>query len=229
MSGNHLLARLPRADLERLESQLQSVKFEPGQVLYEARAPIVYSYFPVRGTLSAVVVMSDGRMIEVATVGNEGMVGSPNLFQSPSSPNRVFVQVPGYGLRIETKALEREARQSSTLQRLLVLYHSAYLFQMSQSVACNGLHSLLERCCRWLLMTHDRAEEDSFQLTHEFLATMLGVRRSSVTEALQSLQEKGLISGTRGKITIVNREGLEAGSCECYRAVTEEHNKLLNS
>ncbi|WP_425617206.1 Crp/Fnr family transcriptional regulator [Anatilimnocola sp. NA78] len=227
MSGNQILARLPKVELDRLRPYLTSIKFDSGLVLYEAHAPYEYSYFPNRGTLSAVVVMLDGSMIEVATIGSEGMVGLPNLSNAGSSPNRVFVQVPGEGWRIDTKVLLREAQPGSVLQDLMMRYHAAFLFQISQSVACNGLHPLLERCCRWLLMTHDRAEGDEFQLTHEFLAAMLGVRRSSVTETLQIMQEKGLISGARGKITIVDRKGLEAGSCECYRAVTDEYAKLL--
>jgi CRP-like cAMP-binding protein len=229
MSGNKLLARLGPGDLDRLRGQMSSVKFDQGQILYEARAAIEYAYFPTRGTLSAVVIMGDGGMIEVATVGNEGLVGSPVPDATVVSPHRLFVQVPGEGLRIERIRLEREAQNTPALQRLLTLYHSAYLFQVSQSVACNGLHSLTQRCCRWLLMTHDRNDGDTFPLTHEFLAVMLGVRRSSVTEALLVLQEKSLVSGTRGKITITNRAGLEAESCECYAAVAAEYDRLLNS
>lgn len=228
MAVNQILSRLPKSELDGLRPYLQSVKFEQGQVLYEARTMIEHSYFPNTGTLSAVVVMRDGLMIEVATVGKEGMVGTPNFNLPPYSPNRLFVQVPGDGWRIETRVLEREAHHSALLRRLLVLYHMAFLFQGSQSVACNGLHPLRARCCRWLLMTHDRAEGDEFQLTHEFLSTMLGVRRSSVTEALQSLQEKGLITGTRGRIHIVDRARLEADSCECYHAVRDEYARLLN-
>jgi CRP-like cAMP-binding protein len=228
-SGNKLLARLPRADYDRLRPHLLPQRFEQGQVLYEAKAAVEYSYFPIVGTLSAVVVMNDGGMIEVGTVGNEGLVGSPILDGAVSSPNRVFVQVPGEGLRIETKVLEREVQAIPILYRTLVSYHAAYLFQISQSVACNGLHSLTQRCCRWLLMTHDRTEGDAFQLTHEFLAVMLGVRRSSVTETLIQLQQKGLIAGTRGKITITNRTGLEGESCECYAAVRAEYERLLGS
>lgn len=227
--GNKLLARLPRTDFERLRPQLVPVRFEQGQVLYEAQSKVEYSYFPQHGTLSSVVVMSDGGMIEVATVGNEGLIGSPILDGAVTSPNRVFVQVPGDGWRIDTSALEREVQAVQALHRTLVQYQAAYLFQISQSVACNGLHSLTERCCRWLLMTHDRTDGDSFQLTHEFLAVMLGVRRSSVTETLIQLQQKGFISGTRGRITITSRAGLETESCECYAAVRAEYERLLGS
>jgi CRP-like cAMP-binding protein len=227
MSVNQILARLPKNELDGLRPFLQPVRFDQGQVLYEARTMVEHSFFPNSGTLSAVVVMRDGSMIEVATVGNEGLVGTPNLHLPPYSANRLFVQVPGEGLRIETRLLEREAQHAPVLRRLLVLYQMAYFFQSSQSVACNGLHPLRARCCRWLLMTHDRAQGDDFQLTHEFLSTMLGVRRSSVTETLQSLQEKGLVTGMRGRIRIVDRPRLEGESCECYQAVRDEYARLL--
>jgi CRP-like cAMP-binding protein len=227
MAENQILSRIPASDLANLAGHLKPVRFDSGAVLYEAGAPVEYSYFPTHGTLSAVVVMDDGRMIEVATIGNEGAVGLPAPLLAGKSPNRVFVQVPGDGLRIETHILERELTRSAALQQLLTHYQTAFLYQISQSVACNGLHALRERCCRWLLMTHDRAGQDEIRLTHEFLAVMLGVRRPSVTETLQELQEKGLISYGRGSINIVNRPGLESESCECYRAVTAEYAKLL--
>jgi CRP-like cAMP-binding protein len=227
-NGNQLLARLPKASYSRLKGHLIPVTFESGQLLYEARSAVEFAYFPTHGTLSAVVVMLDGSTIEVATIGNEGAVGIPMLMTAEISPNRVFCQVPGDGLRIELARLNAETERDAAMRRVLALYHTAYLFQISQSVACNGLHSLLPRCCRWLLMTHDRVSGSNVvNLTHEFLATMLGVRRSSVTETLQALKEEGLIDYSRGKITIEDRKGLEASSCECYRAVQDEYARLL--
>jgi hypothetical protein len=179
--------------------------------------------------LSAVVVMRDGRMIEVATIGNEGMTGMPMPYQGLISPNRMFVQVPGEGLKIETRVLEREARRMPALQHSLARYQVAFQFQTSQSVACNGLHALRERCCRWLLMTHDRAAGDDFKLTHEFLGAMLGVRRPGVTQTLQELKEAGLLTYNRGEIQIIDRKGLEQQSCECYAAVSKEYAKLLGA
>lgn len=227
MSKNQILARLPLAEFEELHRLLKPCQFESGQVIYEAGSAIEWSYFPTQGTLSAVVVMLDGRMIEVATIGNEGAVGLPLPAVPSTSLNRVFVQVPGDGLKIETRFLEKEFQRSVFLQRLFSQYQIAFQFQVSQSVACNGLHALRERCCRWLLMTHDRAGSDEIRLTHEFLSVMLGVRRPSVTETLQELQERGLLTYSRGAINVVSRQGLEDLSCECYRTVTAEYAKLL--
>lgn len=155
-TGNHLLDRLPPASYERLKRHLTPVPLEPGIVLYEACSKIEFAYFPICGTLSAVVVMLDGSMIEVATIGNEGAVGFPFFISSGVSPHRVFCQVPGEALRIELKILDAAAQKDAALQKVLANYHAAYLFQISQSVACNGLHPLIGRCSRWLLMTHDR-------------------------------------------------------------------------
>ncbi|WP_254510124.1 Crp/Fnr family transcriptional regulator [Anatilimnocola floriformis] len=227
MAVNQILARLSTADAADLQGSLKPFRFEQGAVLYEAGAKIDYSFFPLQGSLSAVVVMLDGRMIEVATVGNEGAVGLPMPVGAAISANRVLVQVPGEGLRIQSRLLEKKLQSSARLQDLFGRYQSAYQFQISQSVACNGLHSLRERCCRWLLMTHDRADADEIKLTHEFLAVMLGVRRPGVTETLQELQESGLLTYSRGSITIANRDKLEAQSCECYRTVRDEYAKLM--
>ena len=226
-AGNRLLTRLPAPVLVRIQRYFRPLKFESGLVLYEARSRIEHSYFPLDGTLSAVAVMLDGSMIEVATVGNEGAVGLPSFATADISPNRVFVQVPGEGMRIETAILEREVQHEEAVRRLFSNYVMAFQFQTSQSVACNGLHPLQQRCCRWLLMTHDRVQGDTINLTHEFLANMLGVRRSSVSEVLQVLQDQGWITSARGKVAVVDRTGLEKGSCECYRVVRDEYVRLL--
>ncbi len=226
-NGNRLLARLPADDYKRLLSRGQIVPLELKQVLFEARSPLHHAYFPSRGVVSALAVMEDGRVIEVATVGNEGMVGLPLLVGAKTTANRVIVQVPGEALRVGADVVREEVSRDSPLRRLLVLYHTAFLAQVSQTVACNGLHSLQQRCCRWLLMTQDRAQTDVFPMTHELLAEMLGVRRSSVSEVLGPLQEKGSIRYSRGKFTVLDRKGLLAGSCECYRRVNEEFERLF--
>jgi CRP-like cAMP-binding protein len=225
--GNRLLARLPRAEYQRLLPRLQLVPLELKQVLYEARSPINYAYFPNRGVISALTVMEDGRAIEVATIGDEGMVGLPLLVGAKTTANRMIVQVSGEALRLSPEALKEEASLDGPLRRLLVLYHTAFLAQVSQAVACNGLHSVYQRCCRWLLMTQDRAHSDMFPMTHEFLAEMLGVRRSTVSEVLEPFKEKGLIRYSRGKFTVLDRKGLKAGSCECYRRINEEFKRLF--
>src|SRR5207248_3311107 len=137
------------------------------------------------------------------------------------SSNRVIVQVPGDGLRMAAADLRAQTSQDCPLRQILVRYHTFFLKQISQAVACNGLHRVQERCCRWILMTHDRAQSDDFELTHEFLSHMLGVRRMSVTDVLKPLQDTGLIRNHRGRITVLDRAGLEAAACECYRSVQE--------
>jgi CRP-like cAMP-binding protein len=225
--GNRLLARLPPAEYQRLLPRLKLVPLELKHVLYEAGSAIDYAYFPNRGVVSALTVMEDGRAIEVATVGDEGMAGLPLLVGAKTTPNRVIVQVSGDAMRMGANVLMEEVSRDTPLRRLLVLYHSAFQVQVSQAVACNGLHSVHQRCCRWLLMTQDRAHSDVFPMTHEFLAEMLGVRRSTVSEVLEPFQKKGLIRYNRGKCTVLDREGLKAGSCECYRRINEQFARLF--
>src|SRR4051794_23097639 len=223
---NRLLARLPEADYRRLESLMQPVSLASGQVHYEARGPIEYAYFPTGAVLSALTVMRDGNAIEVATVGNEGLVGHYG-FGGTASPHRVIVQVEDGGLRIAARALQEEGLKGGGLGELLTAYHIAFMSQVSQSVACKGLHRLVQRCCRWLLMTRDRVGCDELRLTHEYLSLMLGARRASVTEALRPLQEAGLVRSHRGRLTILDRAGVESRACECYFVVRDEYDHLL--
>jgi CRP-like cAMP-binding protein len=225
--GNRLLARLPVQEVRRLLPGLRAVPLEFGHVLYQPRSPIDHAYFPVEGVVSQVAVMEDGASIELATIGNEGMIGLPICFGVNSPAARSVVQVGGRALRMRAAALKEETSREGPLRRLLLRYGAAFLTQVSQSVACNGLHTVPRRCCRWLLMTHDRMQSDEFPLTHEFLAQMLGVQRSSLSEVLRPLQEAGLLRYRRGRVAIRDRAGLEAASCECYRAVKEEYDRLL--
>ena len=224
---NHLLARLSKAALKRLQPQLKPVGLAQNDVVYEARAPIDYVYFPMHGILSALTVMPDGRSIEVGNVGKEGAAGVFAFLGKAWSPNRVICQIEGECLRIRAEDLQQAAEADSGLRTLLLKYHSAFLFQVSQSVACNGLHNIAQRCCRWILMTQDRVGAAEFDLTHDFLAMMLGVRRSSVTEALQALKNEGLLDYSWGSIKILKRKGLEAKCCDCYRLGEEEYERLL--
>jgi CRP-like cAMP-binding protein len=196
--------------------------------LYEARSTIEQVFFPLNCVLSAVAVMRSGDAIEVATVGNEGVSGLPALSVVATSPNRVFAQIAGDALRADAAIFNRESKQLPKLAETMTSYQQVFLFQVSQSVACNGLHPIGPRCCRWLLMTHDRVEGDDLALTHEFLSYMLGCRRSGVTEVLQSLKQQGLISYSQGKITVLDRERLEQSTCECYQDIRDEYNRLLN-
>ena len=225
--GNQLLARLPEDEYHRLSSELRPIALELKHVMSEPRASIDFAYFPIEGVVSLLTVMQDGAGIELATIGNEGMVGLPLLLGISESLSRAVVQVPSVGLRMPADRLKAETSQDTPLRRLLLLYNGAFLFQLSQGVACNGLHSVQHRCCRWLLMTHDRVGADEFPITHEFLSQMLGVRRASITEVLRPLQKDGLIRYRRGKMMVLDREGLEANSCECYRIVVNEYDRLL--
>src|SRR4051812_46354616 len=216
---NRLLSRLQSQDYERLLPHLQPVDLQSNQVLYEARSTIEFVYFPFNCVLSAVTMMEDGTGIEVGTIGNEGAGGLTAFLAPAISPTRVLVQVPGEGVRLAAGILAEHARDNRVLHDLLLRHHHAFLAQITQSVACNGIHPLLKRCCRWLLMTHDRVDGGVLPLTHEFLSFMLAVRRPGVTESLHALQSQGLIANGRGEITILNRTGLEAASCECYRIV----------
>lgn len=224
---NGLLAKLPESEYARLAPNLKPVPLNFNVVLYEARSRIEHVYFPNTGAVSALTVMEDGNAIEVATIGNEGMVGLPVFIGAGYSPNKVLVQVAGEGLRLGAAELMDEVARGGQLGKLLDLYHAAFMVQVSQSVACNGLHSIKQRCCRWLLITHDRVESDSVALTQEFLAIMLGVRRPSVTDVLKSLRDEGMVNNVRGAIEILDRKGLEATSCECYRIVRAEFKRLM--
>ena len=225
---NRLLARLLTEDGQHLVQRCERVALEFKSTIYEALAPIDYVYFPLTGVTSFLTIMEDGSAIEVASVGKEGAVGATALLGAAISPHRVIVQAAGESLRIPLKALIEEAASDTPLFKLLLRYQNAFLATVSQSVACNGLHHVQQRCCRWLLMTHDRLESNELPLTHEFLAMMLGVRRSSVTEVLQSLKARNLLTYTRGSVTILARKGLERECCECYRAVKDGYERIFS-
>jgi CRP-like cAMP-binding protein len=224
---NGLLARLPRAEFQRLQPHLQAVDLAFKQVLYEPGDPIEHVYFPRSGVISWVTHLYGGSAVETATIGREGVVGICAFLRVEESFAQVRVQVPGAGDRLSADVLTAAAASGTALHTALACYASAMLVQMSQSVACNAVHTVRQRCCRWLLMAQDRVQAAEFPLTHEFLAQMLAVRRPSVTEVAGRLQQEGLIDYSRGMLRIRNRRGLEAASCECYRAVTEQFNRLL--
>jgi CRP-like cAMP-binding protein len=224
---NRLLARLPAAELERLTPMLQDVPLEVKHVLTRVGEPIESVIFPLGGVVSAMTMMDDGSAIEVATIGNEGMAGLSAILGAKTSPYQVIVQVAGDGLRMDVDAFINESGRAGAFREVLVRYHTAFLGQVSYSVACNGLHQVEQRCCRWLLMTHDRVGADALPLTHEFLGIMLGVRRASVTDVLHALQEQGAIRNGRGEIEIVDRRRLEELSCECYKRVQEQYDRAF--
>jgi CRP-like cAMP-binding protein len=223
---NRLLGALPKGAYERLLPDLRTVSLGLKEVLYEPDEPITYVYFPNNGVISLVTVMEDGATVEVGTVGNEGMAGLPVFLGADSSPGKAFSQIPGESARMRADALRRHVERGGPLVSLLHRYTQALMAEMAQSIACNRLHSLEERCARWLLMTQDRVGSDRFALTQQFLAQMLGARRPSVTVAAGMLQRAELIGYSRGKIAVLDRKGLEAVSCECYRVVRREFDRL---
>ncbi|MGE3805570.1 MAG: Crp/Fnr family transcriptional regulator [Gemmataceae bacterium] len=226
-AANDLLALLPADDLNRLLPKLSQIPLQTRDVLYQPNVPIDYIYFPERGMVSLVALMESGARIEVATIGAEGLVGLPAVLGVETATVQAMVQMPGTALRIATGVFRAEMARLAALRQLLTLYQGAFLFQVMQTVACNGLHPIRQRCCRWLLLSHDRAQRDEFPLTHEFLALMLGVRRSSITEVLRPLQAKGLIRYQRGTFRVLDRRRLEGTCCECYQRVRQEYERLF--
>lgn len=192
--GNRLLAALPQEEYERLLSKLEPVSLSLKQILYEPNEPIEYVYFPNNAVGSLLNLMQDGQTIEVATVGKEGMLGVPLLLGTNQIPLQALIQVPGDGLRMKADVFKGEVYCGSPLHTLLLRYTQTLMNQISQTAACNCLHKVERRFCRWLLMTQDRVDCDSFPLTHEFLSYMLGVRRASVSEVAATFQESGLIN-----------------------------------
>ena len=210
---NQLLAALPSEEYSRLVAYMEVVPLELKQYLYLRNQPIEYVYFLNYGVASIVTVLTDGSVIEVATVGNEGMVGLPVFLGAEKIPGECFIQVCGSGLRMRVDAFRTYVTVTSPLYELLQRYTQALFNQIAQSAACNRLHSIEQRMCRWLLMTADRVETDTFLLTQEFLSHMLGVNRSSVSLTASILQRAGLIEYVRGQMTILDRSGLEDITC----------------
>ena len=223
---NRLLAALPSEVTACLEPNLERVSLPLKEVLYESRELIEYVYFPNHGVVSLLTILEDGVLAEVGLVGNEGIVGLPVFLGIEVTPFKAIVQVPGEAMRMKADVFKDLVNLDTPLHGLLMRYTHTLMFQISQSAACNPHHSVKERCCRWLLMTRDRMHSDQFPLTHEFLSQMLGVRRASITVVAGMLQKAELIRYSRGQMTIKDRLGLEAVSCQCYRLVKEEEDRL---
>ena len=227
-SPNKLLAALPPAEYRRILPSLTTVPLKFKQVLHKNGAKIDTIYFLGGGVGSVTNVMTDGRMVEVATIGNEGVIGMTVFLGGNVSPGDAFIQVPdGMGQSMSAEAFTRELDRRGPFYDLVSRYSQVLQVLMMQSTACNTLHSVEERCSRWLLMTHDRVEGDAFQLTHEFLGYMLGVRRPTVSLVLGTLDKAGVIQNGSKKITVVDRQRLEETSCECYQVVQNAFARLL--
>jgi CRP-like cAMP-binding protein len=226
---NRLLELLDPEDLDRLRPHLKPAVFEYRQSLYEANAPIPTVYFLIDGVASLVNTMADGSAAEVGTIGNEGIVGLPVIFGDRHAPTSAYIQVPGSGLSLPADVLESAIHRSGTMRTVMLRYAHAFFNQVAQSAACNHFHSVEQRCCRWLLMTHDRVQSERFLLTQEFLGMMLGVQRTSVTAVASILKRRKLIEYHRGQVTILNRPEIEERACECYAVSKQEFDRLLGS
>jgi CRP-like cAMP-binding protein len=225
-SRNRILAALPPAEYNRISTALEPFALAVHTVLYEADTPISHVYFPTSGCVSMVNVMAEGA-VEIGTIGFEGFAGLPLLLDDDRMPTRAFVQLTGSSYRMQAEPFQKSLEHNPAFERLLNRHSLALFNQAAQSVACNRLHTLESRCARWLLMTHDRMRLEPFNLTHEFLSYMLGVHRPAVTLAAGVLQRAGLIRYTRGKVTVLDRAGLEAVACACYEVTRKNYERLV--
>lgn len=224
---NRLLASLPHVELEELRPHFERAALLHGQHIVVPDQPIRDIYFPLNCLLSLVTTMKDGSTVESGTIGREGMSGIPVLLDTVTTPMPTFVQVPGEAIRVRAEVFKRAYDSKPSVRRLLNRYIHVVIVNGSQAAACNRLHKLEERFCKWLLMSCDGAGSDEIDITHDYLAVMMGVRRAGVTEAAGKAQEAGLISYSRGHVVIKDRKGLEACACECYRRTKDEYERLF--
>jgi CRP-like cAMP-binding protein len=226
---NRLLDRLPKNEYKGLVRSEKTVSLAHGDQVYpqDRRGGLSHVYFPTTGMISLTVLMADGKEVEAGTIGNEGMIGLSVAQGLDFSPTRAISQISGEGLRIPVPAFLKALKPGGTLDRLLRRYTAYSLRYGSQTIACNLLHSVERRLCRWLLMCHDRVETDEFTLTHEFLAEMLGVRRQTVTVIAKTLQTASVITYHRGVIRILDRKRLESAGCECYQVTKAFYDRIM--
>lgn len=227
--ANKLLANLPEFEYKTLEPHLQAVTLVSGQVLFEPYDPIYFAYFPTTAMISLVSIMEDGSTTEIGLIGNEGMIGLPIFLGGEFSTSQAIVQMQGQGYKLKSEILINEFHKYGTLHKILLLHTQARMTQVAQSAACNRQHKIQARLARWLLSVYDCVLSEELDLTQEFIANMLGVRRSGVTHAAGLLQDQGIIRYHRGKITILDHEKLEQTACECYRIVQNEFYRLLGT
>jgi CRP-like cAMP-binding protein len=224
---NYLLAALPAPALERLRPHLELVELPLGEVLYESGGALRHVYFPTDSIVSLLYVMENGASAEIAVVGNEGIVGISLFMGGQSTPSRAVVQSAGQGFRLTARVMKEEFDRAGPVLHLLLRYTQALITQMAQTAVCNRHHSLDQQLCRWLLLSLDRLQGTELVMTQELIANMLGVRREGVTEGALKLQQAGLIRYARGRISVLNRTGLEERTCECYGVVKKEYDRLL--
>jgi len=224
---NHLLDALPPEDLDRLLPDLKIVTLTLGEVLYESGSLLRHVYFPTTSIVSLLYTLADGDSAEIAVVGKDGIIGISLFMGGQTTPSRAVVQSAGHAYQLSAKLLQAEFTRAAAMQHLLLRYTQALLTQMAQTAVCNRHHSLDQQLCRWLLLSLDRLPSNELVMTQQLIANMLGVRREGVTEAARKLQSAGLIQYVRGTITVTDRSGLEARTCECYAVVKKESDRLL--
>lgn len=227
LSRNRLLASLPSEELTALQPHMEQVSLSNGQTIISPYEAIPFIYFPINSLLSLVTLMEDGSTIEAGAIGREGMAGLPVLLDADMTPMQTLAQIPGHAVRIKAKIIKEAFDKGGVLQKVLHRYIHTTIVTGSQTAACNRLHHIEARLCRWLLMSSDGVDSEKLFLTQDFLATMLGVRRAGVSEAASQLQGKGLIRYQRGRIEIVDRKSLETAACECYGVVKAEYERLF--
>jgi CRP-like cAMP-binding protein len=224
---NWLLAALPDSDLARWLPHLEPVNMPLGKVLYESGGRLGHVYFPTTSIVSLLYVLEDGASAEIAVVGREGIVGISLFMGGDSTPSRAVVQSAGLGFRLKASLMMLEFNRAGPVLHLMLRYTQALITQMAQTAVCNRHHSLDQQLCRWLLLSLDRLDGNDLVMTQELIANMLGVRREGVTAAASQLQAAGLIEYRRGHITVLDRDGLERRTCECYSVVKKEYDRLL--
>jgi CRP-like cAMP-binding protein len=226
-SENKLLAALSPKCYNRIFPALELVPLHRGEILYHPKQAITNVYFPVRAAVSMVNIFENGSMVEVGVIGREGMVGTSLLSGDDISPHQAIVQMADGAWRMKTSVFRQEIDRNDELNNLIRRYAQALFIQVAQTAACNRMHPIAARLARWLLLMRDRNGSDTLHLTHDFIATMLGTRRAGVTLAARTLQAADLIRYNRGKVTILDRKKMEDASCECYRIVKNEYERLL--
>jgi CRP-like cAMP-binding protein len=224
---NRLLAALPTVSYEALVPHLEAIAMPLGLSLYESGGAQTYVFFPVTAIVSLMYVLEDGRSAQIALTGNEGLVGISLFMGGETTPSRAMVQSAGRGYRMKASVVRKHFGSSAAFQHLLLRFTQALLTQMTQTAVCNRHHSVHQQLCRWLLLSLDRVSGNELVMTQEMIANVLGVRREGVTQAAGNLQTDNLIKYTRGKISVINRNGIEACVCECYGVVKNEYNRLL--
>ncbi len=224
---NYLLASLKDEEFERVVKKMELVSLPLGEVLYESGSVMNYAYFPTTSIVSMLYIMENGGTAEIGIVGNDGVLGMALFLGGNTTTSRAVIQSSGDAYRIKPKDLRDEFKKGERFQDLLLRYTQALVTQISQTAVCNRLHAVEKQLCRWLLLSHDRLQDDNLVMTHDLISNMLGVRREGITLAAKKLAAKKLIKNTRGTITVLDRHGLESAACECYEIVNTEYNRLL--